>query len=347
MRSFACRTCGQLVFFENTACLTCGAELGYWSRDRELLTLTVDGAALRPLGQTRTAPWTLYRCANFRLAGCNWLVGDLDRLCASCELTRTRPNDYDAAGMRALLVAEGAKRHLMFELGELGLPVATWRERPGGLGFDLLSSAEQPVTTGHSNGIITLDLAESEDAHREARREQLGEPYRTVLGHLRHEIGHYYWPILVAEGARRDRFRELFGDEGSDYQRALDRHYEQGPPADWEGRHVSAYAAMHPAEDWAETFAHYLHIRDTLQTAAAFGVTVAGPDAVPAGERNTELASSPQDVAPGFEGLLEDWLPLTYAINALNRSMGRDELYPFVLSPAVIGKLAFVHELVS
>jgi hypothetical protein len=317
VRSFACATCGQLVFFENTACLRCGSELGFdWER-RDVLTLNGGGA----------------RCANRGAAGCNWIVAREGELCASCRLTRTRPADDDPAALEQFRVAEAAKRWLLFELGELGLPVQSWREREGGLAFELLSSERAPVTTGHADGVITLDVAESDDAHREALREQLGEPYRTVLGHFRHEVGHYYWPLLVPEGSARERCRALFGDEREDYGAALERHYETGPPPDWSQRFVSAYATMHPWEDWAETFAHYLHIWDTLQTAGAFGVRVGG-------ER-------PARDAEGFRALLDDWLPLTYALNALSRSMGRDDLYPFVLPAPVVDKLAFVHERVT
>ncbi len=231
----------------------------------------------------------------------------------------------------------------MFELGELGLPIRPRGADGAGLAFDLLSSAAEPVTTGHADGVITLDLAESDDAHRAAMREQMGEPYRTVLGHLRHEIGHYYFPLLARDEPVLERARELFGDERADYAAALDRHYAGGPPPGWRESFVSAYATTHPSEDWAETFAHYLHIRDALQTAAAHGVRVDGPDA-PA---TAELSASP-DEAPGpdFDSLLSDWLPLTYALNAINRSMGRSDLYPFVLPRPAVEKLAFVDGLV-
>jgi hypothetical protein len=320
VRAFTCRSCGQLVFFENSACLRCGAELGFdWPR-RELLTL--------PTGHGGQA-----RCANLDLAGCNWLVDAEGDLCANCLLTRTRPSDADGEALEQWRVAEEAKRRLLFELGELGLPVEGWRERDGGLAFELLSSHSERVTTGHASGVITLDLAESDDAHREQMREQLGEPYRTVLGHFRHEVGHYYWPLIVPEGPARDRYRALFGDERDDYGAALERHYADGPPADWPQRFVSAYAAVHPWEDWAETFAHHLHIWDTLQTAAAYGVRV--------------NETAPAVGADDFRALLADWLPLTYALNAINRSMGRDDLYPFVLAAPVVDKLAFVHEHVA
>jgi hypothetical protein len=202
------------------------------------------------------------------------------------------------------------------------------------------------VTTGHADGVITLDLAETDPVHREATRTQLGEPYRTVLGHLRHEIGHYYQPILAPDGSpARERTRDLMGDDRADYQAALDKHYAEGPPPDWPDRYVSAYATMHPWEDWAETFAHYLHIRDVLQTAVAYGITVSGPSVLAADAE--PLYSYPAAVPDDLRAMLEAWLPLTYALNAINRSLGESDLYPFVLAPAVIDKLALIDDLVS
>ena len=334
MRTFTCENCGRLVFFENSTCLDCGAGLGFWWAEREIVTLDPDANALRALRPTGTVPEQPLNCANADLAGCNWLVDEPEKRCASCELTRTRPADDDVAGLQALAVAESAKRWLLFGLGELNLPIET--EGENGLGFELLSSENEPVTPGHATGLITLDLAESDDARRVARREQLAEPYRTVLGHLRHEIGHYYWPILVERpgGELLERGRELVGDEREDYQAALERHYEDGPPPDWPDRFVSAY--------WAETFAHYLHIRDTLQTAAAYRVRVLGPEAASPARRATELASHPSADKRSFEHQLAAWLPLTYALNALNRSMGRRDLYPFLLNDSVVAKLSFV-----
>ena len=263
-------------------------------------------------------------------------AGDPGPMCRSCRLTRTRPSDADPAGLAAFAKAEGAKRWLLFGLFNLGLQVDD--DRPA---FDLLSSRSGPVVTGHDSGVITIDLAESDDARREQRRSELGEPYRTILGHFRHEIAHYYWPIMIERSAGLERWRSLFGDERLDYNEALARHYEIGPP-DWSARHVSAYAAAHPWEDWAETFAHYLHIRDTLQTAAAYGLVVAGP---PAADDSSLMAAPAPDAGEGsFDGIVRDWLPLTYALNAINRSMGRDDLYPFTLAPTAIEKLAFVHD---
>jgi hypothetical protein len=326
MLSFACGHCGQLVFFENSLCLHCQTPQGFVPERLELVAL--EGAAADQLD----------RCANFELIGCNWMVAGEDRLCRSCELTRTRPGDSDVTGIAELADAEGAKRRVIMQLLDLGLPGVD----PELLSFDLLSSESKPVQTGHADGVITIDLAESDDARREARRTELGEPYRTMLGHLRHELGHYFQPLLVSGDEAWNACRELFGDERMDYGEALERHYQSGPPADWPEHFVSAYATMHPWEDWAETWAHYLHIRDTLQTASEYGVVVGGPRAV-ADTRQLESTPRPDAAERAFDELLGEWLPLTYALNAVNRSMGREDLYPFTLAQPVIDKLSFVH----
>jgi hypothetical protein len=290
------------------------------------------------------------RCRNRDLAGCNWLVSEPGTLCRSCRLTRTRPADDDTASLEAFAVAEAAKRRLVFQLLTLGLHLEPRDESTRrGVAFDLLSSEHGHVTTGHAGGVITLDLAESDDVHREMVRQKLREPYRTVLGHFRHEIGHYFFPVLVGEADLEDA-RALFGDEREDYQAALSRHYDQGAPPDWHQHHVTEYATMHPAEDWAETFAHYLHIRGVLQTAAAYRVHVDGPDLADPGDDvvPAQLASDPVSVdTSSMAAIVETWLPLSYALNAINRSMGMESLYPFVLRRRVIEKLTFVHDVVQ
>lgn len=330
MRSFACGHCGHLVFFENTQCLNCSTALGFVPDELSMVALEGERAE------------SLHRCANAGLARCNWMVSAPGRLCRSCELTRTRPGDHDPDGLTRFADTEQAKRRVMMQLLELELPGVT----PGSLSFDLLSSAQAPVATGHADGLITIDLAESDDARREARRLELGEPYRTMLGHLRHELGHYFQPLIVSGDQAWTACRARFGDERNDYAQALERHYDNGPPLDWEKRYVSAYATMHSWEDWAETFAHYLHIRDTLETAWEFGIIVSGPRAV---SHDPSLRAVPRPDAGedrAFEDLLSEWLPLTYALNAVNRSMGSDDLYPFTLAQPVIEKLDFVHRCV-
>ncbi len=318
MRAFTCPVCRHLVVFESTQCLNCATLLAFdWN--------------------ARTIDRLGYGCANRELIGCN---GVGPGLCRACALTRTRPPDQASIQWS---IAEAAKRRLVFELLELGLPVG------GDLKFDLLSSAVGPVTTGHADGVVTLDLAETDPVHREQTRTKLDEPYRTVLGHLRHEIGHYYQPILAPEGSEAlARCRELMGDDRMDYAEAMDRHYETGPPFDWADRFVSAYATMHPWEDWAETFAHYLHIRDALQTAAAFGLNVTGPAAVPHFLAEPLRAAPSENTGPEpFDAIVGDWLALTYALNAMSRSMGKEDLYPFTLVEPVKRKLGYIHHLVT
>jgi hypothetical protein len=264
-------------------------------------------------------------------------------------LTRTRPADSDAAGLAELVQSEMAKRRLVFQLAELGLPVEPRREATKtGLAFDLLSSSETKVVTGHDDGIITLDLAEADDEHRERLRLQLSEPYRTVLGHFRHEIGHYYWPLLVRDPDTLAACRALFGDDTADYAEAVKAHYEAATEDDelWMTDYISRYATMHPYEDWAETFAHYLHILDTLQTAESFGLANPGATAVRGLTRRVGAHPTRPAGATSFGEVIDTWLELSYALNQINRSMGHKDLYPFVLAAPVIKKMAFVDRLV-
>jgi hypothetical protein len=337
VRDFICPNCGQRLAFENSVCLNCGSALGFSLADMALLVIA-PGEESAHAGAVDERQYQL--CANLHLAECNWLVekGPVARLCTSCALTRTRPDDADTKALAAFAVAEKAKRRLLAELHELKLPIVGRDEDAQyGLAFDLLSSEFEKVFTGHDNGVVTLDLAEGDDVHREQLRIAMDEPYRTLLGHFRHEIAHYYFYRLVgASPGCLQRFNDLFGDPDLDYQAALDRHYNEGAPAGWEENYVSSYATMHPAEDWAETFAHYLHIRDTLDTAAAFGFA-------PAGATFERRVLGPS----GFDTIIDMWLPLSWALNMVNRSMGKEDLYPFVLPGPVLEKMRFIHTIID
>jgi hypothetical protein len=311
--------------------------VGFSPDERAFLIIAPDAAG----GRSGAVDADAYQlCANLHLAECNWLVEvhPVRQLCASCALTRTRPADDDLSAQAAFAEAERAKRRLVAELFELKLPViGRDRDPVDGLAFDLLSSSGHPVVTGHDDGIITVDLAEGDDVHREQMRVTMDEPYRTLLGHFRHEIGHYYFFRLVGRNPDYlSAFTGLFGDPEADYQAAIDRHYQQGPPAGWEERFVSAYATMHPAEDWAETFAHYLHIRSTLDTAAAYGLA-------PATGTYQRKVLGPS----AFDTIIEMWLPLAWSLNQVNRSMGKQDLYPFVLPVAVLEKMRLVHHVID
>jgi hypothetical protein len=337
MRDFICPKCGQHLAFENSVCLSCNSRLGFSLSDMAFLVIESGDEGSQP-GFVDADEYQL--CANLYLAECNWLVekAPVRKLCTSCALTRTRPNDADTKALAAFAVAERAKRRMIAELVEMKLPIVGRDEDPNyGLAFDLLSSENEKVFTGHANGVITLDLAEGDDVHREQLRVSMDEPYRTLLGHFRHEIGHYYYYRLVDPVPDyKKTFGELFGDPDADYQAALDRHYQNGPPPDWETDYVSSYATMHPAEDWAETFAHYLHILDTLDTAAAFSIA-------PAAATFERKVLGPS----GFDQIIDMWLPLAWSLNMINRSMGREDLYPFVLPTTVLEKMRFIHTVVS
>lgn len=328
MKAFRCRVCDNPLHFENSLCVSCRTPLGYSRAERSIVPVDLTGRYVDPAGLV----WHV--CVNLNLSGCTWLAPLAGGQCFSCDLTRTRPSDADAVGLRNYQLAERAKRHLVFELDTLGFPIVGKRQdEVDGLTFDLLSTsehaAEEEVVIGHDNGVITLDLAESDPAYREKVRARLAEPYRTMLGHFRHEIGHYYeWQLV--RGARMARCTELFGDESADYQEAIERHYSVGPPPAWEQSYISTYATMHPFEDFAETWAHYLHICDTVETASEYGLTAVGP---------ISRFGSFRDLVTGV------WSPLTVALNMINRSMGKDDLYPFVIPGPVLDKLDFVASL--
>ncbi len=352
MKLFECQNCGNAIYFENVNCEACGSLLGFIAETATLSALAATGD-----GRWRAlaAPDGLYNfCANASHDACNWLVpaDGAERWCTACRLNRTIPDLSDPANWQRWHRLEGAKRRLVYGLIRLGLPLANKGDDPAaGLAFDFLADTgptfqEGPrVITGHHQGIITINVGEADDAERERHRQDMAEPYRTLLGHFRHEIGHYYWERLVRYGPALPGFRALFGDERDDYAAALQAHYAEGPPAGWPDRFVSAYATAHPWEDWAETFAHCLHIIDTLETAEAFGIRIEA--GTPSGQRALAAAIDfdPYD-APDFDMLVRAWLPLTFAVNSLNRSMGQPDLYPFVLTRAVIDKLGFVYDLI-
>lgn len=348
-------TCGQPLFFENTRCLGCGAEVAYDPVRRRLGAVTPAGEGLWTVDGEALDPPPLFRLCAHRPAAsaCNWLVpaSDPAAICLSCRLTRTVPLLDRPRNTARLLHLETAKRRVVSMLQRLGLPLAPKsREPETGLAFDFLESlpGEPAVMTGHAAGTITLNVAEADDDYREKNRESLSEPYRTVIGHIRHELGHYYWDLLVRDTAWLEPFRQVFGDERADYGEALKKHYAEGPAPDWPSRCISSYASAHPWEDWAETWAHYLHIRSTLETATLYRldisqspvrVTPFTSDAVAA----VPLPPSPPEAVTAFLEWINAWIRLTAVLNETARSMGQPDTYPFVLNGSVVAKMFFVH----
>lgn len=342
MRAFRCPHCGSAVAFEQQQCCGCEIEVAFHKPWMQI--------ALAPAADESTlidgARWV--RCANWD-QGCNWLVAQESPagVCFADTFVRAAPDKSDAEACRELASTLKALRRLIFQLIELGLPLQPYSAHPRGLAFDLLSSKSlgHPVTIGHANGVITIDLAESLELYRERQRIILNEPYRTMLGHMRHEVGHYYEMILVTGGALVDEARVFFGDERADYQQALSSYYDGVVPHDWKHDYISHYATAHPFEDWAETFAHYLHITGTLATIADSGLVLSA-------ERvhfdlDTDIVARVSYQDSDIAALVHDWEVLSGVLNRVNHAMGKDDLYPFRLTLTVVAKLGFVQHVIT
>jgi len=323
MRKFTC-ACGQPLFFENTRCLTCDRRVGFDPKAFEMVPLP-DAVGNRKL------------CRNSSdYDVCNWLLPEQDgKYCISCRLNDTIPNLLDPDRRRWWKQLEHAKRRLIYSLLELGLPVVGKNKDPNGLAFCFIEDKrtnpgvfEEHVATGHQNGMITINIAEADEVRREITRQYTGELYRTLLGHFRHESGHYYYNRLINNNERVNAFRELFGDETVGYAKALKKYYAKKDSLPYDPDMISHYAQSHPLEDWAEVWSHYLHMIDTLETASAYGL---------------EQGSMRWD---DIEITLSKWTELSISLNALNRSMGLEDAYPFVLSDLSFKKLRFVHSLI-
>ncbi|HEX5737552.1 MAG TPA: putative zinc-binding metallopeptidase [Hydrogenophaga sp.] len=377
MRTFQCTHCHSLVFFNDLQCMQCGHALGF---DPRTLSMCAVAPAEEQAPEQTSQLWQVAGGAGagerqpegpFRFClnhtehqACNFLLNadDTQAYCVSCRQTRVIPNLANPGNLQRWATIEHAKRRLYYSLARLGLeegvageggvrtPVYEFREDIPG---------EPPVMTGHDDGLITLNISEADDAERTRRRIDLHEPYRTLLGHLRHEVGHYYWDeFFLNDPPSLEAFRECFGDETEDYGQALQRHYQQ-PRADWQSAHVSCYATSHPWEDWAETWAHYLHLMDLLEIAASYRLAFElpgpnGPKPVQcldpyAAMDDPEQAKKPSDSVPmpTLHELLSQGMSVSLVLNSLNRSLGQDDAYPFVLTTPVLDKMAFVHEIVQ
>ncbi|MBO3758716.1 putative zinc-binding metallopeptidase [Ciceribacter sp. L1K22] len=350
MKPYTCSNCGNLVHFDNEVCVQCGLRLGYrcWSDDM---------VALDPAGQVavdgQSTAQSAFLCENAAQGVCNWLVEDAGaaRLCRACRHNVVIPDLAVEGNVERWARMEQAKRYVIYSLRRWDLPLPGPDDAGNRhLSFSFLADVQnldggvEPVMTGHDSGHITINVAEADDAERERIRTEMKEPYRTLVGHFRHELGHFYWDVLVDDGGRLEQFRSIFGDERQDYGQALMAHYEHGAAADWPNRFVSAYASAHPWEDFAETWAHYIHMTDGLETALSFGLrlTVGASLSQP----RTDGSFDPYRAASA-EDLTRRWIPVSIALNSINRSMGQPDVYPFVLSPPVIEKLEFIHSLVQ
>jgi hypothetical protein len=357
MKTFVCH-CGNTLYFENSRCLVCKRMVGYLPDDGMISALEPqDNGNWLALVDRHT-----YRmCKNYSDYNvCNWMVPahDPHPYCLSCRLNHIIPNLGEGQNLTLWYRIESAKRRLLYTLYELHLPVIGRHSDPKkGLAFEFLADEtsdnefrnelipDHHVITGHRGGIITINLREAEDSAREVMREKMNERYRTLLGHFRHEIGHYYWDRLIVDMDRVGEFRRIFGDERQDYEQSLRKYYQDGPPSDWQSIWISAYASAHPWEDWGESWAHYMHMVDTLETAHDFGFSIQGYNV---SSLTAEMQSTEGYLAsPAFDLLIKDWNRLTIALNAMNRSMGLPDVYPFVISDTSLVKLRFIHDTIS
>jgi hypothetical protein len=362
VKIFQCDHCGHPVFFENVQCLNCESALAFLP-DRMFVAAMESVPDESPAEATagmwrRKSPGddgARYRlCHNHALyQACNFAVpaDDPNALCASCRQTRVLPDLSVPLNRERWYRIEVAKRRLYYTLAKLGLlnPQSARDEASSnGPVFEFLEDlpGTPPVMTGHSNGVITLNVAEADDDERTRRRVELHEPYRTLLGHLRHESGHFYWELLINQPGRVEDFSAVFGDPSIDYGEALQRHYAKTEPdTDWQAEHVSAYATSHPWEDWAETWAHYLHMVDLLETAAAYRTSVSVPGN--GDPRPARIANPFGKAEADFDELVAQWVPVTLMVNSLNRSLGQNDAYPFALSEGALRKLRYVHDVIN
>lgn len=346
MEIFKCTHCSQIVYFENNSCVQCGYSLGFEAKELKLYPLVFNQNQTCSI-YNRTGEHYRY-CANHMYGVCNWLVeeGSETPYCKACDLNSTIPNLSKPEAIGQWMVIENAKHRLIYSLLKMKLPLMSKNvDEEKGLTFDFLADlkGKPRVLTGHDNGLITLNVVEADDVEREKSRKAMKEPYRTLVGHFRHEVGHYYWDRLIDNSIYLEEFRKLFGDDQEDYGEALQKHYKQGAPADWNNHSISSYASSHAWEDWAETWAHYLHIMDTLQTGYDFGLALHPKIAKPEDHLDVDVQQDPYEMAD-FNPIISAWLPMSLAMNSINRSMGNTDLYPFIIAPEVMEKLSFIHK---
>lgn len=316
MKMFSCPGCNGDLFFVNLSCV-CGCVVSFDPQSERFVT----GADA---------------CANRDTIQCNWTAEDDAGLCASCAMTTVHPDLAVPDNALLWAKAETAKRRVLVGLNRWGwFGSSDDGPRPE---FHMLSETTSAgaadVTMGHASGLVTINLAESDPAERVRRREDLGESYRTLVGHFRHEIAHFLFERLSSSSEFQTSFRALFGDETADYGAALEHYYEAGPPAGWESSYITFYASAHPHEDWAESAAHILHLVDMVDSFAAANLasqSFSGSDF----EAYTEADP---------DRLLGAALEIGISLNHVNRALGVPDLYPFVTPPKVLEKLAFAHK---
>lgn len=342
MKIFQCDHCGHSLFFENYNCENCGNYSGYNDITQSMFTFDTRSEAL-------VSPFDnlAYKyCKNKEYEACNWLLekSNPQDFCNACQLNRTIPDLHIDGNIEKWRKLENAKHRLVYQLQKIGVELPSKLQHPDGICFDFVAQDEfASIMTGHSNGIITILLREADSVLREQMRKQFLEPYRTLIGHMRHEVGHYFFDRLVKNDANLlTDFRLLFGNEQVDYSDALEAYYKYGAPVDWKDSFISKYATSHPWEDWAETWAHYLHIMDIVETAYFFGMQTNPKGTMQ--DMDAKVTFDPYTIKD-FNEIIKVCIPLVFAINRINRAMGVPEVYPFTITPPVVKKMTFIHEI--
>ncbi|WP_178988557.1 zinc-binding metallopeptidase family protein [Winogradskyella schleiferi] len=344
MKIFQCGNCKSSLFFENYSCDNCGQLTGYRASDRMMLSFSPDIATLISDRDHKEYKY----CKNKEYNVCNWVIekDDLEDYCSACQLNRTIPNlsNANSDNFDNWKNLEVAKHRLIYQLQKIGLSLPSKLQNEDGLCFDFVEKLGNPkIMTGHADGVITILIKEGNSVSREQARKDMTEPYRTLVGHLRHEVGHYFWDRLVRDNPKvLAEFRTIFGNEELDYSQALQTYYKEGAPKDWQKSYISEYATSHAWEDWAETWAHYLHIMDMVETAYFFRLNVKP-------KFNNKALTTKVSFDPytkyNFDVIVRMCVPLSLAVNSINRAMGIPDVYPFVISSVIIEKLRFIHQL--
>jgi hypothetical protein len=335
MKIFECPNCNSPVFFENTTCQYCHTTLGYNSYLDIFETPNNTDSNKRIF------------CSNYNLGVCNWFINNNENseFCLACSLNRVVPDRYHKDYFEKWQKLEIAKHRLVYQLLKLKLPIKSKLKHEDGICFDFLSKNNSKKTlTGHADGVVTIILTEADSVHREQIRKQMDEPYRTLIGHFRHEIGHYYWTLLF-NNSNIANYRNVFGDERLDYGKALENYYKNGASKHWNQNYISKYATSHSWEDWAETWAHYLHLMDTLETANSLGINF-NPEKDYVKKLVYSSCLNPYKTT-NFKDVFNASVTLTSSVNSLNRSMGLPDIYPFIVPQNVVKKLTFIHELLN
>jgi hypothetical protein len=330
--------CNRWLFFGNTACLGCDRSVGRCCACRAMASFSP--ASTSELFSCDNCHAEVQPCANRNLGICNCFANQTDStgnvLCTYCEFTRVVPPHDSPDKFSRWRELESAKRRLLIQLSGLEFPPFASKFVPTcPLVFEFKEDTVLPdgsieaVFTGHENGVITINAHEADSVRREQSRVAFNEPQRTLIGHMRHEYGHFLDLCCIQGDLLRAKYVELFGDPATvDYAEAKTRYYAQGPTGNWPESYVSAYASMHPWEDFAETVNVYLDLMALAETA------------------RDQLGSNIDTSANGCVAtFISELLDLAITVSEFNFDMGLNALLPERFNDEVVCKLSYVHSL--